>query len=348
MSSYLDRKHFKDVNLSDPFFDSLKGDYSEFESWFQSKADEEAYVLHDDGSLVGFMYVKIEDGCVTDVAPQMPPAKRVKIGTLKVQPHGTRLGDRLLKKAFDHAVARGAEALYVTVFPRHDVLIGLLEEFGFERWGTKSTANGEELVLVKVLGRITGDLRSDYPVMDTRAASKFVLSIYPRWHTQLFPDSILDNESYDILADVSHTNSIQKTYICFMDVSALDTGDLVVIYRTKDEKGPAWYRSVVTSVCAVEEVRAKASFASQAEYLSYTEPFSVFDRSDLIKWWNKGQLYVIKMLYNAAFTRRLIRKDLVERFGLDADAYWGFFQLPDSVFRSILREGGVNDRLVVD
>ena len=39
------------------------------------------------------------------------------------------------------------------------------------------------------------------------------------------------------------------------DALQMNRGDLIVIYRTSDKLGPADYRSVVTSVCVVEEVK---------------------------------------------------------------------------------------------
>jgi len=349
MSDYIDRKRFRDIDLEDSFFDSLKSDYREFCSWYRKKADEEAYVLYSGSEISAFMYLKVEDGEVTDVDPPLAAAHRIKIGTLKVDPHGTKLGERFIKKAIDHCVVEQAEELYVTVFRKHDALIRLLEEFGFVETSKKETPNGEELVLVKCLGHLVGDLRKDYPIIVARGRNKFLLAIYPKWHTKLFPDSILDNEPYDILTDVSHTNSIQKTYVCFMDLSLLRNGDLVLIYRTTDDKGPAWYRSVLTSVCTVEEVRSRDTFADANEYVKYTEPFSVFNGADLLKWWRRkgNKLYVIKMLYNAAFSKRLIRRDLVEKFGLDADAYWGFMQISDSQFSDILMNGGIDESLVI-
>lgn len=35
---------FKEVNLEDPFFDSLKADYKGFEEWFGRKSDNDAYI----------------------------------------------------------------------------------------------------------------------------------------------------------------------------------------------------------------------------------------------------------------------------------------------------------------
>ena len=38
------KKHFGDINLNDPFFDSFREDYIGFDKWFNKKADEIAYV----------------------------------------------------------------------------------------------------------------------------------------------------------------------------------------------------------------------------------------------------------------------------------------------------------------
>ncbi|WP_145956470.1 hypothetical protein [Burkholderia pseudomallei] len=56
----LEYKKFADISLSDPFFDSLKADYIEFEDWFKRKADNQAYVFYsEDGTLDGFLYLKV-------------------------------------------------------------------------------------------------------------------------------------------------------------------------------------------------------------------------------------------------------------------------------------------------
>jgi hypothetical protein len=88
-------QNFRTINLADPFFDSLKADYAEFSDWFVRKAaaNDTAYVFQDDaGTIDCFLYLKIEDGVVTDTVPPLPPARRVKVGTLKINAHGTKLG----------------------------------------------------------------------------------------------------------------------------------------------------------------------------------------------------------------------------------------------------------------
>ena len=55
-------KNFKDINLNDPFFDSLKQDYQGFETWFYKKASEDAkaFVI-ETTEILGFLYLKIEN-----------------------------------------------------------------------------------------------------------------------------------------------------------------------------------------------------------------------------------------------------------------------------------------------
>lgn len=351
MANVLELKHFRDIPINEPFFDSLKKDYQEFTDWFKGKASEPVYVQYTDDKLTGFMYLKFEDGEVSDVNPPLPNSKRIKIGTLKVEAHGTRLGERLIKKAIDHAIVSRVEEIYITVFPHHKPLIAMLEEFGFRSEGNiKETINGTETVLIKSFNHIslTGNLRKDYPTIDTREAKFYLLAIRPEWHSQLFPDSILKTERYDLLSDVSHTNSICKTYVCSMEgVDLLHPKDLIVIYRMSDGQGATEYRSVATSICVVEEIRNKNSFTDVNEYLKYTKPFSVFNEKELKQWWNRSTLYVIKMLYNAAFTKRVIRKMLAEQIGLDREERWGFLQLSREQFLKIADSGGIDVRLIV-
>ena len=71
---------------------------------------------------------------------------------------------------------------------------------------------------------------------------------------------------YDLIQDVSETNSIYKIYICWMrGVKELKKGDKLIIYRTNDYKGSAAYRSVCTSVCTVFGKYADSSDVS-SEY----------------------------------------------------------------------------------
>lgn len=276
MSRRLRLTKFRDLSLEDPFFDSLKLGYNEFPRWFASKADEDVYVVDDEHELSGMLYLKREDGVVDDVSPPLPNRRWLKVGTLKIVGRGTRLGERVLKKVFDTALSEGAEAIYVTVFDVHEDLMALFERYGFEQVATKTTDNGTELVLARSLTDYSGNLISDYPLIHVANCNFWLLAIYPEYHTRLLPDSILNNEPREIVRDVSHSNTIHKVYISGLALTRMQRGDVVVFYRTGDNQGPAFYRSVVTSLCVVEEVRRKRDFANVDEFLAYASPRSVF------------------------------------------------------------------------
>ncbi|MEQ7049916.1 N-acetyltransferase [Paenibacillaceae sp. P-4] len=351
MDGIIEIKIFKEIDLNDPFFISLKEDYPGFVDWFHKKKDEKAQVLYNEsGLLEAFLYMKKEIGPVTDVHPALKEGTWLKVGTMKVNPHGTRLGERFIKKILDFAVVCGIENIYVTVFPKHQSLVSLFFKYGFINNSVKQSTTGQELVLTKTLESAVGHILQDYPLVCSKGKRKHLLAVKPVYHTKLFPDSILRNESFDIIKDVSHTNSIHKVYIASMPgLATVRPGDLIVIYRTKTENTKAWYTSVATSICVVEEMKHRRDFANIQEFLKYCKDYSVFSTQDLQYYWNKpGNVYILKMTYNIALRRRLNQQRLVEEVGLSKDNYWGYFTLNDQEFEQILIKGDVYESLVID
>lgn len=338
------------VDVADPFFDTLRADYPGFEPWFTRKAAESAYVARRlDGGVEGFLYLKREDGPLADVQPALASAPRLKIGTFKVEPHGTRLGERLLKKVFDNAVEHGVDEVYVTAFPKHSKLIEMFAQYGIAKVAAKVGPGGTEDVMVRSLRHRSGDVVRDYPVLNL-ASRKFMLAIYPQWHTRLLRDSKLVNESPDIVQDVSHTNSIHKVYLTAMSgTEDLRRGDLLLIYRTGDKAAPARYRSVVTSICTVEEVRNISAFADGDALLRYCAPYSVFTEDELRSFWKTRKYPIlIRFTCNVALRKRLTRGDLIDHGVIAENAYAGFAPLTDDGFRVVLERGGVHAIAAVD
>lgn len=337
---------FKSISLDESFFDSLKTDYAEFENWFEKKGEQLAFTFRNDsGGLDGFLYLKEENAVVADVFPPLPLSSRIKIGTFKINSHGTRLGERFIKRAFDIAVSRKVQALYVTVFEKHQNLLSLFLRYGFIERATKSTANGVELVLEKVLKVTSGDVVLDYPLIPIIKDRHFVLSIYPQWHSRLLPDSLLNNENSSILQDVSHTNSIHKIYLTAMrGVDQLKRGDTLLIYRTSSG-GPAFYTSVITSLCVVEELLNINVFTTIEKFIAYCSPYSVFSEAELRQFYTrKTYPWIVRFTYNLALGKRLTRGVLIEKVGLDPDIYWGFFQITSEQLESITKISGDHEK----
>ncbi len=93
---------FGNTNIESQFFDSFRSDYPGFDSWFNRKADETAYLCYQDSSIVAFLYLKVEDHTepYTDIVPVFAPARRLKIGTFKVEINGFKgCSRRMLKKS---------------------------------------------------------------------------------------------------------------------------------------------------------------------------------------------------------------------------------------------------------
>ena len=276
----------RDLNLRDIFFDSLRNDYPGFDNWLAKKAisGDEAYVLIIDGRLLGFLYLKDEVEGDNSIIPYFDERRRLKIGTFKIDSHGTVLGQRFLSIILRKMLNDGHDFTYVTLFPKQTALISLFERFGFRQWGTKS--NGE-LVYFKDL-YVFNDIYEDFPRINLlNSSQKHLLGIYPKFHTKLFPDSRLNTERMHVIEDLSFTNTTEKVYLTKMSgVTNLLPGDLIVIYRTSENGKSAEYNSVVTSVCTVVDVVDIFSFQSLNDFLQYCGKGTIFTQRELSEFWN--------------------------------------------------------------
>ena len=346
-------RKFSDVDLNDSFFDSLKESYREFSDWFHRKSNETAYVSYDsDGKLQAFLYLKKEDGPVTDINPPLNTAC-LKVGTFKILAHGTKLGERFVKIIVDATLSLGLRIAYVTIFNKHENLIRILKTYGFLRRGTKNTPNGEEDVYIKDMQYLSGDTNLDYPVVNSQNRQKWLMSIHAPYHTNLFPDSRLKTERDLVIQDCSHTNSIHKVYVgAYRDFPRFKPGDCIVIYRCveSDSKKSAWFGSVATSLCVAEEILPARSFSNSDAFVAYCQKFSVLDDNNLRRLYNKFGTYALLMSYNLAFPKRPTLGTLVEE-GIvphpSTGVYMGLHMLDDVKFRKIIELGGVREGFVI-
>ncbi|MEX5578274.1 hypothetical protein [Pseudophaeobacter sp. A-200-2] len=347
----LSEKELCKVDINDPFFDSLKDAYEGFDVWFKSKAAETAFLLEDtkSGSIEGMLYLKTENGPIADVTPQLGAGKWLKVGTLKINAAGTKAGERVIKKAFDRAISEDCVGIYVTVFAVHTTLIALLERYGFVLHGSKTTPSGVENVYTKDLTADLADLRKNYPRFSVAGRRYWLLAVYPEHHTKLLPDSKLITDPVDIVKDVSHSNTIEKIYVGKLALTRIAPGDLVVIYRTSDQKGPAYYRSVATSLCVAIESKKRKDFLSEADFKEYCRKHSVFDDAELQTLYRaSARISTVRLLYNAAFNRRLIRKRLLEEVGISEQPRWDLRELNENQIWEILDLAEIDKGLIID
>jgi predicted nucleic acid-binding protein len=348
------KEYFGKINIDDPFFDSFKEDYKGFEEWFNSKSDEIAYISQsDDGEILAFLYVKIEDKSeyYGDINTVFSPMHRLKIGTFKVISNGYKLGERFLKIVFDNALANKVDEIYVTVFDNreeHERLIGLLEDWGFEYYGVKSTASGKERVYVKKFKPIpdASNPKKTYPFIK-KDRRYFIVPIYPEYHTELFPDSILKNESpQNYVENAPHRNAIQKVYISRSIYRDLMPGDVIIFYRTGGK-----YRGVISTIGIVESIITDIN--NENEFISLCRKRSVFSDKSLSEHWNYNKWsrpFIVNFLYLYSFPKRP-NLDMLIKLGIIADIHSaprGFEQIKKEQFETILEVSGSNESFIID
>ncbi len=304
---------FGNLNIRDSFFDPLRQDYPEFEKWFNRKSEEIAYVCRQDNRMLAFLYLKAEPQSedYSDIEPVFPKKKRLKIGTLKVDYNGFRLGERFLKIAFDNALRMKIDELYVTIFkkrPEQERLIGILEDYGFNHWGQKKSTG--ELVYVRDFKPFfnLGDPLKTFPYVSA-ARNIFLVPIKPDYHTDLLPDSILNTESpTNFEENEPFRNAIRKIYITRSLEKGIRRGDTIIFYRTG-----GYYKSVVTTLGVVEDV--KIGIKNQEEFVQLCGNRSVFIEEKLIEWWNYNpglRPFIVSFLYAYSFPKRINMKALID------------------------------------
>lgn len=346
------KEYFGNINLKDEFFDSFKGDYDGFEKWFNQKSDEMAYISTSDGSIVAFLYLKIEgkDEFYSDITPTFTRKKRLKIGTFKVQLNGFKLGERLLKMVFDHALLFSVDEMYATIFPKREDtirLINLLMDYGFQYYGIKESSSGIEQVYVRDFTKKANmaSPKTTYPFM-SKTARKYLVPIYPEYHTNLFPDSILRTESpLDFVENEPFRNAISKVYVSRSFNRDLRTGDIIIFYRTG-----GYHRSVITTLGVVEKVFT--SVKDEDHFVNLCRKRSVFSDKELRQQWrySNNKPFLVNFLYSYSFPKRINLKRLIE-LGIIRDvksAPRGFEQISDESYYKIIKETGSNEHIIIN
>ena len=349
----VEKVYLGNIDVTNSFFDSFREDYHEFDKWFQRKADEIAYVCYSNQHLVGFLYVKIEGAGedYADMTPVLQPQKkRLKIGTLKVGLNGYRIGERFLKIVFDNALVNKVDEIYVTLFdhtPEQLRLIELLEEWGFQQYGSKATRTGVELVYTRSFRPIADRThpKLTFPYVSDQANS-FIVPIYQVYHTELLPDSILNTESPDDYKDNEpYRNALSKVYISHSREKGLSSGDILIFYRTGGK-----YKGVATTIGIVEKVYD--NIQSVEDLISVCKNRTFFKPEQIGAFWDRYSTikpFVVEFLYAYSLPRRPNLERLVD-LGIIAGygaVPRGFSKISPNQLHLLLKESNGNEGLIV-
>ncbi|ABS56812.1 hypothetical protein Mboo_2298 [Methanoregula boonei 6A8] len=347
------KEFFGNIDITDEFFNSLREDYSDFNEWFNRKSDEIAYVCMLEKKVLAFLYMKVETEkeSYSDITPIFKPNKRLKIGTFKVKLNGYILGERFLKIIFDNALHQSVKEIYVTIFPKRpeqERLIQLLTDFGFTPHGIKTSKYGEELVYVRDFSpKVSLNTpKTTYPYL-SKNARKFIVPIYPAYHTSLLPDSILQRESpADFIENEPHRNAISKVYISRSYRKDLQSGDVIIFYRTG-----GYHQSVITTIGIVENVHK--NIQSLEDFVWICRKRSVFSANELKEQWDKYPTirpFVVNFLYAYSFPKRLTLQRLIQ-LGIITDIHSaprGFELISEEAFEKIVLETGTDGHIIIN
>lgn len=352
MAGKFERKPFAQINLGDPFFDSLKKDYPEFEPvWFPKGIAEgrQALVFSDEQGLGAFIAMKPEYDPIPLQEGVLPACPRLKISTILLAERfrGQRLGEGALGLTLWDWQKSKLEEVYVTVFPQHDDLIAQLKRFGFLTAG--HNARGE-LVYFRSRKHINfADPYKSFPFISPMFNKGGYLIVEDGYHDTLFPYSELKNTLQEQL-DKDVANGISKVYVGQQWQAHYQKGEPVFIYRKFSGVTGKRYRSCLTSYCVITDViaikRNSRPLLSFDNFCRLAGNKSVFMAEDLIqKYKNDKNITVVQMLYCGYFgSGNNINMDW-----LDNNSLWNLngdhpltTQLAPQQCEMIWREGGID------
>lgn len=342
---------FSDCDIDDPFFDSLKEDYPEFSNWFchKSESGAEAFVSRtSDGLIEAFVYVKKDD---IEVLCDLPAVSRVKVGTFKIAStsEGTRLGEGGIGLSLWTWQRSSSEQIYVTIFPKHQDLIGMVERYGFRSIGRND--RGEIVYLKDKISRnpVDSDISGLklFPYIDSRFSRGMMVPIRALYHDNMFQYSKLRNTEQKT-DPMPVANGITKMFIATpWEHIDYRQGDVALIYRISDQDKQ--YKSAITTYCTVISVEwfktdgRLLGGKTWDDFVKVVGNKTVYDMGMLKESFSKGNVCIIKLLYNGYFGED---HNVNYKWLKDNDLFWDHpykMVFSPAQVRRVLQRGGIDE-----
>ncbi|WP_455150395.1 hypothetical protein [Schaalia odontolytica] len=360
-------KPFAELNLADPFFDSLKADYpgdgqiKAFSDWFEQKAKEgrTALVFQDENGIGAFISIKEESEQIVLTDKILPAQARCKITTIKIAERyrGQRLGEGAIGLVLWKWQHLGLNDIYVTAYDKHVLLISQLKKFGFQLIGHNSGGEG-----VYLRSKTTIDYSDPYrsfPFIKPDFTNSGYLIVEAKYHDTLFPYSELKNTLQSSLA-LSVKNGLSKIYVgAQFQLPPYQVGDPLLVYRKHPGPDGKRFKSCLTSWCVVTKIiQVKKNWKHLMNFdtlLGQIGNKSVFDEDELRKRYNEDRnVLIIEMLYCGYFgAGNNVNMNTLDSMGHWSNGHGGTY--PTSItltrddFIQILEKGNVDvDNVIID
>ena len=331
------------LDVKNVFFDSLRLGYSGFDEWFSgcSREGRYAWVCKDNDSIHAIAIYKHENNPVVTLDDRALRGNVLKLCTFKVLKKGFKIGELLLKQAFNYASDNSIEYVYCTVAPgEHEMLEDLLVEFGFYDFGTDD--KGRDRVFVKSFPKILPDTEESpleyaikyYPAIKLDSNNVFLIPIQPQYHEVLFPELVRQS---DLFSEVSNSagNAIKQAYLCRTPTRTVKPGDIVFFYRTTDDKTITTY-GIVDQFYIESEVEKIFQWVSKRTVYSY---------SDIKKMSDSGEVKVILFRLIKHLKSPISFLDL-KRAGIVKGSIQSLVKLDIDQTKILLKEAAINDCLL--
>lgn len=318
----VDYKHIREMFCSqfhhdDPFFNSLKADYDEdaFVVWFEKcmRQQRKCWVIQNNNKIAGLIIRNDEDNQEELSSLEVPGNKVLKICLFKTDESisGEKFGEQLLKTALDFAYRNAYDTTFLTVLPKQEGLIRLISRFGFK----KAKDKGNECVYFKYT-KVTGEAdtldafefhKTFWPAVKKTGVSIYLVPIQPEFHARLFPEAhekFIQQMVFDFdVKSQTPGNAIRKIYVCNALTASIETGSILLFYRTGGD-------SVITSVGVLEEY---VVIADSADLINVASGRSVYSYDELIeKTGNPAAAKAVNFYYAENFENHISLNELKE------------------------------------
>lgn len=334
------------IDLRNPFFDSLRAGYAGFDKWFDSccRSGRKAWISLENDLIHSIcIYKQEQDEVVTNDGQQLL-GRSLKLCTFKVQTQGYKLGELMLKQAFNYATQNKIEYVYATVQPdTYSFLEALLTDFGFDEIGIDSA--GRDAVYVKKFPSTHPEKKCSnleyaikfYPKfrLQNLINSAYLVPIQPKFHDILFPEIQCQNDLFTSISN-SAGNSIKQAYLCNSNCKSIKPGDVLFFYRTGDEKA-------VTTYGIVDQFLIESDSDQIYQWVAKRTVYSIKD----IKRMAGKQVKVILFRVIGHLSSSISFREL-KKLGIITGPIQSITSLSHDNAATIVREANIHDCLISD
>lgn len=323
--------------LDTPLFDSLRSSYDtterSFNKWFHDKAKtgRKAWIARtEQGSIEAICIYDIQTDEVINAERETLLGLSLKLCTFKVgeQIRGKKIGELFLKAAFRFATENRCESIFVHTSEDQFYLLQLLSDFGFQRRGLY----GDDFMLVKA--HPSSPPATDIPALDyaklyfphyrkDASVQKFLVPIQPQYHQILFPDLARQGQLFSGISVAG--NAIKQAYLCKAQTNQVKPGDIVLFYRTGDEKA-------VTTLGIVERYEVHDNATNIMQIVSRRTVYSQRDIEVMAKSPTKVMLFRLASHFHSPITYSALTQE-----GIVSGPIQSITKISDDSFSKILR-----------